>query len=273
LLALHANCLYSAARFHEAIEQAEKSIELDPELHKAWWVLWYSFGSTWDWDRAEAVLRAMVAKYPKSPFGYVYLAMCVQCRGRLKEGVALMEEALALPGTSEEITVLFYCGNGYYFAREYDQAEQYYRKVLARTPSLSGARVLLAKCHLQRERFDEALAELDAAEKTYGLTGEYWLSHARMERGRIYALRGEIEKAEVELALLMDGSGRQNRRFAVAVLLHVLGRTDEALQWAEDAVNAREPHVNAFRKAPEFPRAMREHPRFQALLKRIGLGD
>ena len=273
LTMMYANCLYSAARFHEAIEQAEKAIDLDPELDGAWWVLWYSLGSTWDWDRAEAVLRAMVAKYPENPCGYVYLAMCVQSRGRLEEGIALMEKSLSLPGAAEGITVLFYCGNGYYFARKYDQAEQYYRKVLERIPTVGGARVLLAKCHVQRERFDEALAELDAAEKTYGLSGEYWLSHVHMERGRIYALRGEIEKAEAELALLLDGAGRQNRRFAVAVLLHVLGRVDEALQWAEDAVNAREPHVNAFRKAPDFPLAMREHPRFQALLKRIGLGD
>ena len=273
LTIIYADCLYSAARFHEAIEQARKAIDLDPEVHNAWWILWYSLGATWDWDRAEAVLRTMVSKYPENPCGYVYLAMCVQSRGRIEEGVALMEKALSLPGATEEVTVLFYCGNGYYFARQYDQAEHYYRKVLAKSPSSLGARVLLAKCHVQRERFDEALAEMDATEKKYGLTGEYWLSHVHMERGRIYALRGEIEKAEAELELLIDGAGRQNRRFAVAVVLYVLGRVDEALQWAEDAVDAREPHVNAFRKAPDFPPAMRDHPRFQALLKRIGLGD
>jgi len=270
---LYADCLYRAARFHEAIEQAKKAIELDPEFDDAWWILWYSLGSTWDWDQAEAVLRAMVVKYPENPHGYVYLAMCVQCRGKLEEGVALMEKALALPGAADELTVLFYCGNGYYFAREYDQAERYYRKVLERIPAHEGARVLLAKCHVQRERFDEALVELDVAENKYGLSGEYWLSHVRMERGRIHALRGETEKAEEQLALLMDGATRQNRRLCVAVLLHVLGRVGEALDWAEDAVNAREPHVNVFRKGPEFPHAMREHPRFQALLKRIGLGD
>jgi len=273
LARLYAGCLYRAARFHEAIEQAKKAIELDPELDDAWWELWYSLASTWDWDEAEQVLWDIVARFPRNPYGYVYLAMCVQCRGRLEEGVALMETALALPGASEELTVIFYCGNGYYFAREFDQAERYYRAVLERMPAHEGARVLLAKCHLQRDRFDEALAELDAAENSYGLTGEYWLSHVRMERGKIYALRGETEKAEEQLALLMDGSTRQNRRLCIAVLLHVLGRVDEALDWAEDAVNAREPHVNAFRKGPEFPRAMREHPRFQALLKRIGLGD
>jgi len=270
---LYADCLYRAARFHEAIDQAKKAIELDPELDDAWWVLWYSLGSTWDWNQAEAVLQEIVASFPENPHSYVYLAMCVQCRGRLEEGVALMERALALPGAAEELTVVFYCGNGYYFARDFDQAERFYRKVLERIPADEAARVLLAKCHVQRERFDEALAELDTAENKYGLTGEYWLSHVRMERGRIYAQRGEIEKAEAELALLMEGDSRQNRRICISVLLYALGRVDEALDWAEDAVNAHEPHVNVFRKGPEFPHEMREHPRFQALLKRIGLGD
>jgi len=273
LVCLYARCLYRAAWFHEAIEQAKKAIELDPELDDAWWELWYSLGSTWDWDQAERVLREIVARFPRNPHGYVYLAMCVQCRGRLQEGVALMEKALSLPGALEELTVVFYCGNGYYFARQYDKAEQQYLKVLERIPAHEGARVLLAKCHVQRERFDEALKELDLAENTYGISGEYWLSHVRMERGRVYALRGETEKAEQQLALLMDGATRQNRRLSVAVLLHVLGRVDEALQWAEDAVDAREPHVNAFRKGPEFPEAMRQHPRFQALLERVGLAD
>ena len=273
LVILYADCLYQSARFHEAIEQAKKAIELDPELDDAWWVLWYSLGSTWDWDEAERVLRNIAARFPQNPHGYVYLAMCVQCRGRLEEGVALMEKALTLPGASEELAVLFYCGNGYYFARNFDQAERYYRKVLDRVPALEGARVLLAKCHVQRERFDDALLELQAAEETYGITGEYWLSHVRMERGRIYALRGEIEKAEEQLALLMDSATRQNRRLCVAILLHVLGKVDEAMQWAEDAVDAREPHVNTFRKAPDFPEAMREHSRFQALLERVGLAD
>ena len=71
----------------------------------------------------------------------------------------------------------------------------------------------------------------------------------------------------------MEGETRQNRRIAISVLLNLLGRNDEALDWAEAAVDAREPHVNAFRKAPEFPEEMTRHPRFQALLKRIGLAE
>jgi tetratricopeptide (TPR) repeat protein len=182
-----------------------------------------------------------------------------------------MEKALSLPGASEELSVVFYCGNGYYFARDFAQGEAFYRTVLERVPYHEGARVLLAKCLLHQGRLTEALAELDAAEETYGLSGDYWRSHAQMERGRIHILLGEPQKAERLLEQLMDGATRQNRRIAVSVLFFLLGRVDEAMDWAEAAVDAREPHVNAFRKAPEFPEEMRAHPRFQALLERVGL--
>jgi len=273
LTSLYAACLYKAGRFLEAIDQAKKAIELDPEFDDAWWQLWYSLASTWDWDEAERVLQEIVARLPNNPNGYVYLAMCVQCRGRLDEGITLMEKALSLPGAAAEPAVRFYCGNGYYFARQYDKAKAYYLDILSRTPAHEGARVLLAKCHARQRQWDGALEQLDLAEHTYGISGEYWLSHVRMERGTIYAYRGETIRAEEQLALLLDGATRQNRRLCVAILLHVLGREDEALDWIEAAVNAREPHVNAIRKMPSIPRTMREHPRFQSLLERVGLAD
>jgi len=271
LISTYAACLYKAARFYEAIDQAKKAIELDPEFDDAWWQLWYSLGSTWDWDEAEQVLRDCVERFPNNPNGYIYLAMCVQCRGRLDDGIALMEKALSLPEASSEPIVRFYSGNGYYFAREYAKAEIQYDEVLARMPAAEGARVLLAKCHARRQRFDEALEQLDLAENTYGITGEYWLSHVRMERGVIHALRGEADLAEEQLDLLLNGATRQNRRLCVAILLHALDREDEALNWVEAAVNAREPHINAMRKMPSIPDAMREHPRFRDLLERVGL--
>ncbi|MFC2095946.1 BTAD domain-containing putative transcriptional regulator [Candidatus Bipolaricaulota bacterium] len=273
LISVYAGCLYSAARFHEAIEQARKAIELDPELHNAWFNLFNSIASTWDWDRAEAVLREMITRFPRNPYGHAYLGRCVQWRGRREEGLDLVEKAAALPGAMEKMGVVYNCGVGYFLAGEYNQAERLFRKILERFPGLEAARVMLAKCYSQRERFDEALEGLDVAEKEYGIPGEFWLSHVRFERGRIYALRGETKKAEAELAQLTDGTSRNNRRMAASVLLYVLGRVDEALQWAEDAVNAREPYVNVIRISPEIPDSMREHPRFQALLKRVGLAD
>jgi hypothetical protein len=55
--------------------------------------------------------------------------------------------------------------------------------------------------------------------------------------------------------------------------LAALGRIDEALDWLEQAVDAHEPHVAALRKAVDLTDAMMEHPRYQALLKRVGLAE
>ena len=106
----------------------------------------------------------------------------------------------------------------------------------------------------------------------FGGADPFWNAHVHMDRGKIYARLGEMEKAENELAILMSSSGRQNRRLATSGLLAALGRMDEAMDWIEAAATAREPHIAALRKAPDLDR-MRSHPRFIALLKRIGLAD
>jgi len=67
LALLLANGPSRAARFHEAIEQAGKAIELEPELVEAWEMLWINLASAWDWDRAERVLREIVARFPNNP--------------------------------------------------------------------------------------------------------------------------------------------------------------------------------------------------------------
>jgi len=106
----------------------------------------------------------------------------------------------------------------------------------------------------------------------FGGADPFWNSHVHMDRGKIYAARGETEKAEAELEALMRSSGRQNRRIAISGVLSALGRIDEAMDWLEAAVTAHEPHVAALRKAPDVDQMM-THPRFQALLKRVGLAD
>ena len=131
---------------------------------------------------------------------------------------------------------------------------------------------MIAKCYIQQSRYEEALEEIDAAEHVFGGADPFWNAHSQMDRGIIYARQGATEKAENELEALMRSTGRQNRRIAISGILFALGRTDEGMDWLEAAVTAREPHVVALRKAPYFDQA-RFHPRFQALLKRVGLAD
>ena len=272
LVLTYAESLHQAGRLDDAVEQYQKALEINPELEGGWWGLWYSLAAAWDWDRAETITRQTVAQHLESPFAYVTLATCVMCRGRLEEGLVEIRKALALAGDPKRTSILLHAGYCHYFARKYDKAIEFLQQGLRRDPSLNPAHNMLAKCYIQQERYIEALEELDAAERMFGGADPFWNAHVHMDRGKIYVRLGETEKAENELATLMRSSGRQNRRMAISGVLAALGRMDEAMDWLEAAATAREPHVAALRKAPDLDR-MRSHPRFIALLKRIGLAD
>ncbi len=272
LILSYAQSLHQAGRLDEAVDEYRMALEVNPELEDAWWGLWYSLAAAWDWDRAEAITRQTIEQYPDKPFGYVNLATCIMCRGRLEEGLVEIRKALAVAGNPVPPSILDHAGHCHYFGRRYDQAIGYYRQVLGQNPSWNWEHNMIAKCCIEQNRCDEALEELDAAERMFGGADPFWNAHVHMDRGIVYVRRGETEKAEGELDALVHGSGRQNRRICAAGVLYALGRVDEALDWLEAAATARESHVAALRKVPTFD-GLREHPRFQTLLKRIGLAD
>ncbi|MFC2082049.1 tetratricopeptide repeat protein, partial [Candidatus Bipolaricaulota bacterium] len=183
LIAAYAECLYTAARFHEAIEQAKKALELDPEEPCADWVFWYSLAATWDWDRAEEVLRQNVARYPENPLVYLNLAACVMCRGRLQEGIVEVEKALALPGATEQIRVLTLAGSHYYFARNYDRALALLNEALERIPTNRLARIARSLTYLMLGRHGDCLEDLEEAERIVEGADVFWSAYVHMNRG------------------------------------------------------------------------------------------
>jgi tetratricopeptide (TPR) repeat protein len=272
LVATYATSLHVAGRLVEAVDQYEKALELEPTLHEAWWGLWYCLAAQWDWDQAETVTRRWVERYPGNPYAYVNVAQYLVCRGRIEEGLENIRKALAVAGEAKPLYVLIHAGYAHCFARQYDKAINYLRDVLGVNPHLRFVHNALAKCYIQQGRYDKALEELDDAERISGGAGGSWAAHSNMDRGMIYARRGETEKAEEELAVLARSSGRQNRYFAMAGILFALGRPDEAMDSLEAAAKARESHVATLREVGTFD-GYRSHPRFQALLKRMGLVD
>ncbi|MBU0596458.1 tetratricopeptide repeat protein, partial [Candidatus Bipolaricaulota bacterium] len=275
LILTYAGSLHAARRLDEAVDQYQRALELNPELEAAWWGHWYSLAAAWDLDRAEAVTREVVAKYPDNACAYVNLSTCVMNRGRLEEGLAAIHKALELEPEPRRAYVLMHAGARFYFARDFEAAIDFLGQALERDPSMNFAHLLTAKCHMYKPRpcFEIALEEIAASERIYGGADPFWQVHAHMDRGKIYARRGETDKAEQELAILMRSSGRGgNRRIAVAGILAELGRMEEAMDWLEAAATAREAHIASLRMTPDAD-IMRPHPRFQALLRRVGLAD
>gem|GEM_PF-1290241 len=272
LMLTHAGSLLASGRLVEAVDQYQKALEIDSMLEPAWWGLWFSLAMQWDWDQAETITRQFVEKYPNNPFAHVCLSQCVVCLGRMKEALVEMRKALAVAGDPPNLSILVQAGYSQFWQRDYEKSIEYEQRVLQIKPATHYARIALAKCHIRQGRFDEALKELDAAQSTIGDANRTWGTQIPMDRGIIYASRGETEKAEAELTTLMGASGKNNKHFSVSQLLFALGRVEESMDWLEAAATAHEPFIIVLGISPEFD-PMRSHPRFQALLKRIGLED
>jgi TolB-like protein/two-component SAPR family response regulator/Flp pilus assembly protein TadD len=270
LVETYAKSLHASGRLVEAVDQYQKALEIDPAMEIAWWGLWYSLAMQWDWDQAEAVTRRGVERYPDNPYAHVNLSQCIVCLGRMEEALIEIRKALAVAGDPPTLSVLVQAGYSHYFTRHYDEAVGYLHQALRVNPSANYAHNAMAKCYIQQGCYDEALKELDAAERMFDGADAFWSSQVHMDRGIICAARGETEKAETELAALMGSSGKRNRRFAISVLLYALGRTEDSMDWLEAAATAHEPFVIILGVLPECD-PMKLHPRFQALLKRIGL--
>jgi len=266
----YAQSLHEAGRLVEAVQQYERALELNSALDGAWWGLWWSLAAQWDWDQVEVVTRRCVEKYPDNPFAHVNLAQGLTCRGRTEEALAEIRKALAVSGDPSPPLILLHAGYAHYFARQYDRAIDYLRQVLSRTSTWTFVHAAIGKCCLQQGRYDEALEELSVGERAPLGADDFWNAHLHMDRGKIYAIRGETEKAEAELVILMRSPGRRNRYLAMSGILFALGRMEEAMDRLEAAATAREAHVAALGRDPGFDE-MRSHPRFQAVLKRIGL--
>jgi len=268
LISKYANCLFGVQRYVEAVAQARKSLELDSENDRAWWIVWFSHAALWDWKRGEEILREMVEKYPENPLAYVFLSVSVQTNGRIEEGISLLEKALSLPGAREQSWVLFQGGTNFIMAEQYDRALDLLDEGVERWPMHTGMHIVRAICYFMQGQFDNCLEEVAVAERSLG-----WDAYIPRLRGRVYAARGEIERAEAELNALIEHTEYQNRPLCIAYVLAGLGRIEEAIDWFEEAADDHDFHIATIRKLPTAPLELREHPRFQAFLERVGLAD
>ena len=118
---------------------------------------------------------------------------------------------------------------------------------------------------MQKQMFDAAIAEFQRAIELAGHSPAFDadLAHA-------YAVSGHASDAQ---RIAGELERRQPRNGAVdaniAVIYAGLGKADEAMDWLEKAYDARFNPVILVR--PEFD-PLRSHPRYKALMRRLGLG-
>lgn len=143
-------------------------------------------------------------------------------------------------------------------------------KVLSRTlefePAYWLAHAYLGRAFEQAGHFNEAITEFEKAAEVEPHVPELWSSLAHAD-----ALSGQRGKAQQLLAgLAKRFANSYVSPYNYALIYTGLGNKDEALVWLQKAYKVRSASMTYLRADPLFD-PLRSDPRFQDLMRRVGL--
>ena len=249
--------------FPKAKAAAIKALELDSQLGEAHNSLAFVLdGFDWDLNSGGNEFRRAIELAPGYATAHHWYAWHLSLLGRYDPAIAEMRKAQNLDPLSliinadlAELLVV---------AHSYDESILQSRKTIEMDPNFALAHNQLAQAYLQKQRYDEAIEELTKAIKLSGGSPAFIANLARA-----YVASGKRSEA---LKLLNDLKKRSNSTYSnaaeIAVIYASLGDTDQAMNWLEKGYEERfNPGVLL---RPGFD-PLRSDPRFQDLVRRIGL--
>jgi TolB-like protein/tetratricopeptide (TPR) repeat protein len=262
--------------FTEAKRAATRALELAPDHAEALSVLgtvafWYE----WDYPRAEELMRRAVARQPSSAESHVSLAHLLSSVGRHEEALVEIRRARDLDPNLPIARSLE--GQFLVMARRYEEALAHMDSMVASAPRFVQGHVMRAYPLVALRRYDEAIRECDIAiELEAGVPAAAGVGPRVFPSAlRGYALARAGRHAEAE-AILEGIHGRSRERYVkpahVALVLHGLGRDDEALAQLRRAVEVRDVALTFLGVDPKWDE-LRGSPSFQAVLSRVNLLD
>jgi DNA-binding winged helix-turn-helix (wHTH) protein/tetratricopeptide (TPR) repeat protein len=243
---------------------ALRAVELDeglPEAHTALALIVQN--QDWDWQTSEKEYRRAIELNPNYATAHHWYAEHLMWLGHFDEALRESERARQLDPLSPIIGTDY--GAILYFSRQYDRAIEQFRTVLRKDPNFSRAGIV-TYAYVERGMFPQALAEAEKWRRLYG-EGPWYVS----ELAYIYGRAGQQERARRELENL-ERLGRREQLDLVTVLwAHVgVGDKEEALADLEKAYSGHFSILTTLKVEPAFD-PLRSDPRFQDLLRRVGL--
>jgi len=249
--------------FPRAKAAATKALALDDKLSEAHTSLAFILDLyDWSWASAEQEYKRALALNPGYATAHHWYAWHLMVMGRIGEGIAELKKAESLDPLSLIISADL--ADALCIARRYDESVEQSRRTTAMDPYFAVAHYQLGQALEQKHKHDEAIAEFRRAIELAGgnTTFESNLANA-------YAVSGR--KAEA-MNIVKDLESRQSQGSStaanIASIYVGLGDNARAMIWLNKAYQARFNPSILLR--PVFD-PLRSDPRFQDLLRRIGV--
>jgi TolB-like protein/DNA-binding winged helix-turn-helix (wHTH) protein/Flp pilus assembly protein TadD len=258
---------YAVMAPKEALPKAKaaaiKALELDSTLGEAHSSLAVCLdGFDWDFDTAEKEFQRAIELSPGYATAHHWYAWHLSHTGRNKEAIAEMRKAEDLDPLSliintdlAELLVL---------THYYDESIRQSHKTIEMDPNFALAHNQLGQAYFQKQMYEPAIAEL---EKSVQLSGGSPTCIANLARA--YAASGRRSEAEKLLSdLKKRSSPSASLASQIAIVYAALGDKDQAMNWLEKGYEERF-NPGALLRPGLDP--LRSDPRFQNLIRRIGL--
>jgi TolB-like protein/DNA-binding winged helix-turn-helix (wHTH) protein/Flp pilus assembly protein TadD len=258
---------YAVMTPKEALPKAKvaaiKALELDSALGEAHNSLAFCLdGFDWDFDAAGSEFRRAIELNPGYATAHHWYSWHLALVGNYDEAIVEMRRAenldplsLIINADLAELLVL---------AHSYDESIRQSRKTIEMDPNFALAHNQLGQAYLQKQMLDDAVTELEKAAQLSGGSPTVIANLARA-----YAASGKRGEAVKLLSdLRKRASPGYSRASEIAVIYASLGDTEQAMNWLERSYQERfNPGVLL---RPGFD-PLRSDPRFQDLVRRIGL--
>ena len=252
--------------YRSAKEALTRALQLDDgvgEAHYALAVLNEQFD--WDWEAADREYNRAIALAPCYSCAHESRALFLATLGRRDEAlgeVAKIDELDFSPGTAGTTSWV------YNSLRDYPRLIDASKRLLLLDPNNSDAHYLLGVGYEGTGKVQESISEYQKAVEASGNSDKVVaLAHAYSAVGR----KAEAEKILRDLERKLQGTADSS--LTKAKIFASLGENDKAFAFLEKAYSEKALYMPEAVKSDLVFDGLRSDPRFQNLLRRMGLND
>ena len=252
--------------FPQARAAAQKAIEIDDTLAAAHAELGFIiFWHDWNWGASENKIRQALGLDPDSAEAHLYYAHLLSNTGRHAEALAEARRARELDPLNLRINALE--GQFLLHAGRIDEALTRLHETLEIESNYFLAHLYASSAYIEKGMYAEAISEARKAKEISGAIS----THPEALLGYALAKSGRKDEARAVLkGLLKSSAERYVSPYHIALVYNGLGERDEALARLERAY-AQHDQGMVFLKVEPRLNNLRSDPRFQDLLRRLGL--
>lgn len=257
--------LHSKEAYPRAKVACAKALEIDDTLAEAYASLgWIKTFYDWDWAEAEKAFKRALELNPNYAAAHYFYGLYLGIMGNGVEAIAEAKKSVELDPLCLILNAVL--GLSLYWWRQYDEAIEQLHKTLEMDPNFAIAHFYLGLSYAGKQRWKESIISF---QEFVNLWPGSPIPVGYL--GFAYGMSGQ----EDETLKMLDQLSKLSQQRYVSSLYKALvyaglGKKNQAFEYLDKAYDERESWMVTLKTAP-FMDILRSDPRYEALIKKMGM--